>query len=72
MTCLPFVVTLTRGSGTVRIAVRDTSVERPIRIVRDDFASGGRGVRLVAALANDWGIVDEVDGKSVWADVAIA
>ena len=68
----PFVVTLTRGSGTVRIAVRDTSVERPIRIVRDDFASGGRGVRLVAALANDWGIVDEVDGKSVWADVAIA
>jgi len=49
-----------------------SAAERPIRIVRDDFASGGRGVRLVAALANDWGIVDEVDGKSVWADVAIA
>jgi anti-sigma regulatory factor (Ser/Thr protein kinase) len=68
----PFVVTLTRGSGTVRIAVRDASFERPVRIVRDDCTSGGRGVRLVAALARDWGVVDEVDGKSVWAEVASA
>jgi anti-sigma regulatory factor (Ser/Thr protein kinase) len=68
----PFVITLTRGSETIRIAVRDTSFERPVHIVRDNCELGGRGVRLVAALAKEWGVVDEVDGKSVWADVAIA
>jgi anti-sigma regulatory factor (Ser/Thr protein kinase) len=68
----PFVVTLTRSPAAVRIAVRDTSSDRPIRILRDDCEFGGRGVRLVAALANDWGVVGEADGKSVWADIATA
>jgi anti-sigma regulatory factor (Ser/Thr protein kinase) len=65
----PFVVALTRERGAVRIAVRDTSPELPAHIVRDDSESGGRGVRLVDALATAWGVVDEVDGKSVWAEI---
>jgi anti-sigma regulatory factor (Ser/Thr protein kinase) len=68
----PFVITMTRRSEAIRIAVRDTSFERPVHVVRDDCEFGGRGVRLVAALAKEWGVGDEVDGKSVWADVAIA
>jgi anti-sigma regulatory factor (Ser/Thr protein kinase) len=68
----PFLVTLTRTPAAVRIAVRDTSPERPVRVVRDDGEFGGRGVQLVAALANVWGVVDEVDGKSVWAEVVTA
>jgi anti-sigma regulatory factor (Ser/Thr protein kinase) len=68
----PFVVSVTRECAAVRIAVRDTSPDRPIRIVRDNCETGGRGVRLVDALANAWGVDDEVDGKSVWAEIAIA
>ncbi len=67
----PFVVSLARDTATIRIAVRDASFQRPEHIVRDDCECGGRGVRLVAALASEWGVVEEVDGKSVWADVAI-
>lgn len=68
----PFVLTLTHEPAAVRIAVRDTSADRPMHIVRDDCEFGGRGVRLVAALAKAWGVDDEVDGKSVWAEVATA
>jgi anti-sigma regulatory factor (Ser/Thr protein kinase) len=68
----PFVVHVTRTPETIRIAVRDASCDRPVRIVRDDCETGGRGVRLVAALASSWGVVDRADGKSVWAELARA
>jgi anti-sigma regulatory factor (Ser/Thr protein kinase) len=68
----PFVVSLERAPATIRITVRDASSEPPVQIMRDDCGLGGRGVRLVAALADAWGVVDEADGKSVWADVPVA
>jgi anti-sigma regulatory factor (Ser/Thr protein kinase) len=68
----PFRVSISRGSATIRIAVRDTSFVPPEHLYTDAARQGGRGVRLVAALSNEWGVRVEPDGKTVWAEVARA
>jgi anti-sigma regulatory factor (Ser/Thr protein kinase) len=68
----PFRVSISRGSSTIRIAVRDTSFALPEQLLGDVARPGGRGVQLVVSLSRAWGIRDEPDGKTVWADVARA
>jgi len=68
----PFRVSLTRRGAAIRIAVRDASFDPPEHRTWDHSASGGRGVRLVAALSRAWGTDAEVDGKTVWAELARA
>ncbi|MGW3388311.1 ATP-binding protein [Streptomyces cinereoruber] len=56
----------------VRIELRDSGGGRP-RIVQggtDDC--GGRGLRLVSALADDFGVDEHVVGKTVWSSFKIA
>jgi anti-sigma regulatory factor (Ser/Thr protein kinase) len=72
----PFLVTLSRFSGHVRLDVQDASDVSPpmvppstgpsvaVHLLGDD----GRGLVLVAALSNRWGVQPGADGgKSVWA-----
>jgi anti-sigma regulatory factor (Ser/Thr protein kinase) len=68
----PFRVSLMRRGAAIRIAVRDASFDPPEHHTWDHSASGGRGVRLVAALSCAWGTDEEVDGKTVWAELARA
>jgi len=61
------------GDGRVRVEVSDVRGERlpcPVRNGRPDD-DGGRGLALVAALAEDWGVVPRpgAPGKTVWAVV---
>ncbi|GGV21475.1 hypothetical protein GCM10010495_41320 [Kitasatospora herbaricolor] len=53
----------------VRVSVYDSSPERPrLRLATDDQV-GGRGLGLVDAVADDWGITDSRSGlpsKGVW------
>lgn len=73
-----FHLSLTRTApGTYRIAVTDTRGERlPHKTVAPSDAGpddeSGRGLLLVAALANDWGCTPRPDGpgKTVWATTA--
>ena len=65
----PFRVSMTRRAAAIRIAVRDASFDPPEQHTRDHSVSGGRGVRLVAALSGAWGTDGEVDGKTVWAEL---
>lgn len=65
----PFRVSVARGSGAIRIAVRDLSFDPPEQQTWDHLSPGGRGVRLVAALSRTWGTDREVDGKTVWAEL---
>jgi anti-sigma regulatory factor (Ser/Thr protein kinase) len=65
--------TLTRGGRCrLRVEVRDTSPHRPgaPRSAPDDDASGGRGLLIVRALADAWGVRGEEDGKTVWFELA--
>jgi anti-sigma regulatory factor (Ser/Thr protein kinase) len=64
-----FSVELQRRGDRVRLAVSDASPARPV--VRDPslLATSGRGLRIVAALAADWGVLPDAGGKTVWAEL---
>lgn len=67
----PFSVSVSSNESVMRIEVSDWSVRRPI--VRDGSptAISGRGLRLVAAVAGDWGVEPGPDGKTVWAELPL-
>ena len=66
----PFRVSISRSASSVTIAVRDTSFELPEHAAGHTDRAGGRGVGLVAAFSAAWGIDEEPDGKTVWAEIA--
>lgn len=66
-----FRLTLTALGATVRVEVTDTRAERvPVTATPSGDCDGGRGLRLVAALASRWGWHprDDGPGKTVWAE----
>ncbi|MEA2451043.1 MAG: hypothetical protein QOG63_2975 [Thermoleophilaceae bacterium] len=69
----PITVQLTNGEGTVRLAVHDGGpgfASRPPG--RDDaLASDGRGLTIIAALSEAWGVDCDAHGCTVWCDVAV-
>lgn len=55
----------------VRLSVSDGSPRPPrVRHFLNDDATG-RGLAIVEALASDWGVDRDDDGKTVWCNVAI-
>jgi anti-sigma regulatory factor (Ser/Thr protein kinase) len=66
-------VDVSRGDGTVRIAVTDDGEELPAVLDPPPTAAGGRGMRLVGMLADDWGVAPRAGGgKTVWFEVRVA
>lgn len=65
-------LTITRTRSTLRVSVRDycpTPVPRPRPI--DINAPRGRGLHLVACLAQVWGVEQHPDGKSIWVSLPL-
>ncbi|MFJ8145202.1 ATP-binding protein [Streptomyces sp. NPDC096094] len=59
------------GGGTLRIEVTDTRTERrPVPGTPASDSESGRGLLLVNALADDWGVTPRTagPGKTVWAE----
>jgi len=72
------VVEHTIDGGTVRawdpkpnkpfhLEVADHDPREPVSPT-DPNDAGGRGLRIVSALSDDWGVEHDNDGKTVWAD----
>ncbi|MFD7893806.1 ATP-binding protein [Streptomyces sp. NPDC059743] len=62
------------GPGAVRIEVHDASPSRPQVRDADPDSLDGRGLILVAALADEWGVGERDDGaagKVVWARLSL-
>jgi serine/threonine-protein kinase RsbW len=60
-----------RAGGGLRIEVHDASAERPRRCAPGADECGGRGLVIVEALADRWGVSDrDGAGKVVWALLA--
>ncbi len=65
-------VALAIGEGVIELAVRDHNphTQQPRSQLADDAATSGRGLMLVDALSDDWGVTERMDGKEVWLRVA--
>lgn len=57
--------------GLVRVEVADSGGGLPHVKERDAAAEGGRGLLLVAALAERWGVGPRLPGKVVWCELAV-
>ena len=54
------------GDGRLRVEVEDEGDGAPVERQAARDAEGGRGLALVAALADDWGVERVPGGKYVW------
>ena len=59
-------VEVTPRGGGVRIAVLDENSRHPVPVPEDPNALDGRGLALVDALAESWGVEERPMGKAVW------
>ncbi|WP_329076771.1 ATP-binding protein [Streptomyces niveus] len=57
------------ADGVFRIEVHDSGDGRPS--VREPYGESGRGLMLVAALADKWGVGERDPGKIVWCEFVI-
>ncbi|WP_046509245.1 ATP-binding protein, partial [Streptomyces odonnellii] len=61
-----------RSAGGLRIEVHDGSPVRPQPRTPDPEALDGRGLLLVDALADEWGVADRAGpGKMIWACLSV-
>ncbi len=65
----PLVVGVTVAERVVMVTTADDDPEMPVVSEQPAVSDGGRGVWLVAQLADDWGALPRVDGKTVWCSV---
>ncbi|CAL9435282.1 ATP-binding protein [Streptomyces sp. enrichment culture] len=63
-----FQLRLTASGDALRLEVSDTRSER-LPEVREPSGETGRGLVLVGALADKWGVAPRQPGKTVWAEV---
>lgn len=61
-----FEVALDHDGDSLRIAVSDGSRRSPVPKSHSAQATTGRGLKLVATLADAWGTEARSDGKTVW------
>lgn len=65
-------VALSIADGVLELSVRDNHHRspRPRAHGEDEPSTGGRGLMLVEALSDEWGVAERMDGKEVWFRVA--
>ncbi|WP_299533710.1 ATP-binding protein [uncultured Streptomyces sp.] len=67
-----FRIHLIRAGDVLRIEVHDSGDGRVERVAdAGPDAEGGRGLRVVAELADAWGVGERNPGKSVWCEFAV-
>src|ERR1700682_523894 len=52
--------------GSLRVEVRDTNQGQPELRFPTPEAPSGRGLRIVEAMSDDWGVIPSAHGKTVW------
>lgn len=68
----PFRVTMVRNDSELLLEVHDGSSAPPVPREGAAFDVAGRGLHLVGALSEDWGVTPHaLGGKSVWATLDV-
>lgn len=72
-TATEFTVSIDRGPQEIRVAVTDAGDHQPTLRSPGPTEPSGRGLQIVKALADDWGVAEMVDrpGKTVWFNLAV-
>ncbi|WP_138962301.1 ATP-binding protein [Streptomyces sp. YIM 121038] len=65
-----FRLRLVRDGAVVRLEVHDSGDGWPRLVGEGNADESGRGLLLVAALADSWGVAERHPGKVVWAEFA--
>lgn len=65
-------VAIRRQGATLRLEVGDGSERRPVRRHVGPSAVDGRGLLIVEALADRWGVEQQGVGKVVWVELSAA
>lgn len=66
-----FRITVDADGSRLRISVCDRGGAAPVRQDLDPHATRGRGMIIVEAIAEDWGVETVEGGKRVWAQLAL-
>lgn len=66
-----YVVALSLDGDKLRIGVRDASKYPPVAKRRTRQAMTGRGLVLIEAYADEWGVDRHEDGKTVWVELGL-
>jgi anti-sigma regulatory factor (Ser/Thr protein kinase) len=64
-----FVVELSYSGHQLRLSVTDGSSRAPLRKSHSPEATTGRGLELVRALSDSWGVDRQARGKTVWCNI---
>ena len=66
------VLTISRGPA-VTVSIRDgePQLRRPVTGEHATLAESGRGLHIVAAISQDWGVVTAAGGKVIWFSLAL-
>ena len=62
-------VAVEMNDETVRVTVEDRSPAMPVLLELDDSTLTGRGLTLVDAYADRWGVEPHAAGKAVWFEI---
>jgi anti-sigma regulatory factor (Ser/Thr protein kinase) len=54
------------SDGQIRVEVRDTGEGRPRLLDPTSREISGRGLRIVEAMSDAWGVIPASNGKAVW------
>ncbi|MFP5256707.1 MAG: ATP-binding protein [Acidimicrobiia bacterium] len=61
-----FELSIERSNGLVRVEVADQGAGTPQKQPHDIEAPSGRGLQILEALADEWGVTERQPGKAVW------
>jgi anti-sigma regulatory factor (Ser/Thr protein kinase) len=64
-------VLVTIHHDTLRVDVSDNNPTMPVAPEPEHHATRGRGLRIVQALADRWGIAPTADGKTIWFEIDV-
>jgi anti-sigma regulatory factor (Ser/Thr protein kinase) len=64
-----FVVSVTTRGESIRVEVSDESTDLPVKRSYGELSVTGRGLHVVEAFADDWGIAPRSAGKTVWVEL---
>ena len=63
-------ITLEQEKQGLRVEVFDRGHRMPVLAAAAIDSTGGRGLQLIEAVCAEWGVVEQLEGKAVWARLA--